>query len=91
MLNIIIVYNDIVQIKKFKDIFKGVLNCEFIDSRTSKGKRKAAKVKSHYAAKLEPFAVILDDNTPIRAFYSEAEDVNDSLIKYFTDYESENS
>ena len=35
-----------------------------------------------YGVKLDPFAVILDDEKPIKAFYTEAEDVIDSLIKY---------
>lgn len=85
MTDIFIVYNDKEQLNRIGDISKYTPNFHFIDSMTKKGKKEAFKLKSHYAARLDPFAVILDGNKPIKAFYSEAEDVIDSLIKYLND------
>ena len=84
MTEVTIVYNEPKQIDEFKD--KHSLKFKFIDSKTTKGKKDALKIKSYYAAKLEPFAVIVDNNKPIRAFYSEAEDV----IKVLSNYLKEN-
>lgn len=84
MINIIIVYNESKQIEEFKNKYS--FKFKFIDSKTNKGKKDALKIKSYYAAKLEPFAVVLDNDKPIRAFYSEAEDV----IKVLSDYLKEN-
>ena len=58
------------------------LDIELINSKSRIGKKKAWKIKNFYGAKLDPFAVILDGEKPIKAFYTEAEDVIDSLIKY---------
>lgn len=84
MTDVIIVYNDPKQIEEFKGIHS--LKFKFIDSKISKSKKEALKVKSHYAARLEPFAVVLDNNKPIKAFYSEAEDV----VKVLSNYLKEN-
>ncbi len=82
MTDVFVVYDDLKQIEKLKDTSRYSLEFHFIDSETKKGKKEAWKIKSHYAAKLNPFAVILDNNKPIKAFYTEAEDVVDSLINY---------
>lgn len=84
MTDVIIVYNEPKQIEEFEN--NQTLKFKFIDSKTTKGKKEAMRVKYHYAARLEPFAVILDNSKPIRAFYSEAEDV----IKALSDYLKEN-
>jgi hypothetical protein len=62
----------------------------FIDSGTYKGKKEAKRFKNQYSAKLEPFIVILDNNKPIKAFYTEAEDVINSLIKYLNNESTSN-
>ncbi len=90
MTDVIVIYNDPKQIEEFKDNTYS-LDFKFIDSKTKKGKKEAFRIKSHYAAKLDPFAVILDNNKPIKAFYSEAEDVIDSLIKYLNNNESKSN
>ena len=82
MTDVFVVYDDLKQIEKLKDTSSYPLEFHFINSETKKGKKEAWKIKSHYAAKLNPFAVILDNNKPIKAFYTEAEDVIDSLINY---------
>lgn len=82
MTDVFIVYSDEKQIRELGDTSKYSLTFHLVDSTTRKGRREALKIKSHYAARLDPFAVILDENKPLKAFYSEAEDVINSLIKY---------
>lgn len=82
--NIIIVYNDKDQLSDLK--IDESFDVEFIDSKYRIDKKKAWKIKNFYGAKLDPFAVILDNNKTIRAFYSEAENVINSLNKYLKNY-----
>ena len=86
MINIIVIYNDKNQLTKIGDTSKYTPIFRFIDSLAKKSKNEAKKIKSYYSARLDPFAVVLEDEKPIRAFYSEAEDVIDSLIKYLNNY-----
>lgn len=85
MVNVTIVYDDLEQIKDFKDTTS--YKFKFIDSKSRKGKKEAWRVKNYYGAKLDPFVVILDNEKPIKAFYSEAEDVINSLTKFIKTYE----
>lgn len=64
------------------------LNFHFINTSTLKGQKEGIKLKSHWAAKLEPFAIVTEDKKVVKAFYSEAEDVIKSLTKYLTEHES---
>ena len=82
MTDIIVVYNDKSQLDRIGDTSKYTPIFRFVDSLAKKSKKEAWRIKSYYGAKLDPFAVILDDKKPIKAFYTEAEDVIDSLIKY---------
>ena len=82
MTDIIVVYNDKSELDRIGDTSKYTPIFHFVDSLAKKGKKEAWSIKSYYGAKLDPFAVILDDKKPIKAFYTEAEDVIDSLIKY---------
>ena len=82
MTDIIVVYSNKSQLDKIGDTSKYTPIFHFVDSLAKKSKKEAWRIKSYYGAKLDPFAVILDDKKPIRAFYTEAEDVIDSLIKY---------
>ena len=82
MMNIIVVYSDKSHLDRIGDTSKYTPIFHFVDSLATKSKKEAWRVKSYYGAKLDPFAVILDDKKPIKAFYTEAEDVIDSLIKY---------
>ena len=88
MIKVILVYAGQEQLDKFGDLSKYPIEFELINSRSSKSNRNAMKIKGYYAARLDPFAVIVDGEKPIKAFYSEAEDVTDSLIKYLDDYEN---
>ena len=82
MTDIIVVYSDKSQLDRIGDTSKYTPIFHFVDSLAKKGKKEAWRIKSYYGAKLDPFAVILDDEKPIKAFYTEAEDVINSLIKY---------
>ena len=82
MTDVIVVYSDKNQLDRIGDTSKYTPIFRFVDSLAKKSKKEAWRIKSYYGAKLDPFAVILDDKKPIRAFYTEAEDVIDSLIKY---------
>lgn len=82
MIDVIVVYSDKNQLDRIGDTSKYTPIFHFVDSLAKKSKKEAWRIKSYYGAKLDPFAVILDDEKPIKAFYTEAEDVIDSLIKY---------
>ena len=82
MTDVIVVYSDKSQLDRIGDTSKYTPIFHFVDSLAKKSKKEAWRIKSYYGAKLDPFAVILDDEKPIKAFYTEAEDVINSLIKY---------
>ena len=82
MTDVIVVYSDKNQLDRIGDTSKYTPIFRFVDSLAKKSKKEAWRIKSYYGAKLDPFAVILDDEKPVRAFHTEAEDVIDSLIKY---------
>lgn len=82
MTDVIVVYSDKNQLDRIGDTSKYTPIFHFVDSLAKKSKKEAWRIKSYYGAKLDPFAVILDGEKPIKAFYTEAEDVIDSLIKY---------
>ena len=82
MTDIVVVYSDKSQLDRIGDTSKYTPIFHFVDSLAKKSKKEAWRIKSYYGAKLDPFAVILDDEKPIKAFYTEAEDVINSLIKY---------
>ena len=81
-MNIIVVYSDKNHLNRIGDTSKYTPIFHFVDSLARKSKKEAWRIKSYYGAKLDPFAVILDNEKPIKAFYTEAEDVIDSLTKY---------
>lgn len=80
---ITIVYSDEAQLKNVRDFIKESLTFTFLDTTTSKGKKKGWALKSHWGAKLDPFVVITEDKIPKKVFYSE-DKINpiDSLIKW---------
>ena len=54
-----------------------------IDMNTVKGRKEGFKLKSHWGAKLNPFAIVYQDDIPVKAFYSESgKDVLDELLNY---------
>lgn len=76
-----ITYNDPVQVESLKEL-KGFT---FIDSLSKKGKKEAWKLKNYWGAKLDPFALVLEEDKPIKAFYSEACNVVESLKQYLNE------
>ncbi len=82
MTEVFIVYNDDKQIEKVKEIHNESLTFHFINTNDGKGKKEGLKLKNYWAAKLEPFAIILQNGKPIKAFYSEYENIIDKLYNY---------
>ncbi len=76
-MDILVVYNSDNQNLEFDSP-----NIRLIDLNTSKGKKEGWKLKNYYGARQDPFAVILDNKKTIKAFYSEAENVVESLVNY---------
>lgn len=54
----------------------------YIDIGTKKGKKEGWAIKNKWGSRSHPFALVVEDDRPIRAFYSEAEDVLTNLKKY---------
>lgn len=80
---ITIVYSDEAQLKNVRDFIKESLTFTFLDTTTSKGKKKGWALKSHWGAKLDPFVVITEDKIPKKVFYSEdKKDPVEEAIKY---------
>ncbi len=81
-MDIFITFSDESQIKELVD-FNTEHTINFIDSNTKKGKRQAWLLKSHWAARLDPFILIKNGDKPIKAFYTEAnKNVVNELINY---------
>lgn len=87
MTDIYIVYNDESQMKEVGELYKDIESpiFHFINAQSLKGKKEAWALKSHWAAKLDPFAIVMDGDKALKAFYSEAEDVVESLKKYLNE------
>lgn len=73
------------QLKKVEDTVKVTSTFHFIDPLSKKGKKEAWALKNYWGAKLDPFAVVMDGDKPIKAFYSESENVIDNLIIYLNE------
>lgn len=55
----------------------------FIDSRTLNGRKEAFQLKGSWGARMDPFAICMEDDKAVKAFYSETgEDVIESLITF---------
>lgn len=76
-----VVYKEQSDVEQLKKILPS--NTKYIDILSKKGKKEGWKLKNYYGAKLDPFAVIIKDNKTIKAFYSEAENIINSLNTYF--------
>lgn len=83
-MDIYVVYNDDSQLERIKQAkLKSNIFFNFADERTRSGLKESWKIKGPLAAKLSPFAAIYEEDKPIKAFYSEADDdVIQSLIDY---------
>lgn len=55
----------------------------FIDSRTLNGRKEAFQLKGSWGARMDPFAICMEGDKAVKAFYSETgEDVIESLITF---------
>lgn len=90
MTDIYIVYNnDRLRSQIENSSIMNSLFFHFIDDRTRKGLKEAYKLKSYWGARLTPFAIIMNGESPIKAFYSESNDCTaNNIINYINQYES---
>lgn len=78
-----ITFNDRKQLEKLDVSKYSDIEFSIYDSLSRKDMKKAQTLKSHWAARLDPFIVVEKNNKVIKAFYSESkDDVIESLIKY---------
>ena len=83
--DVFVVYSDVDQIKRIGGAYtlKSSPTFHFIDSQSNKSKKEAWALKSHWAAKEDPFAICMNGDKAVKAFYSETgEDVIQSLINF---------
>lgn len=83
--DVYVVYDNIKQVKEVEDAYKAMASptFHFISSQSNKTKKEAWALKSHWAAKEDPFALAMDGEKAVKAFYSETgEDVIKSLINF---------
>lgn len=82
MINIYVTYSDTNDLVKINNLSNTISVTSF-NSLSKTDKKKSYTLKSHWAARLDPFAIVYEDDKPIKAFYSEAdENVIDTLIAY---------
>ena len=55
---------------------------DYIDFNTVDGRKEAYQVKSHWAARMNPFVVVQEGEEIIKVFYSESENAITQLINY---------
>ena len=85
--DVFVVYNNEDQIKRIKEVdIPNFPFFTFINENSNKGRKEAFALKGHWGARMTPFALCLNKETPVKAFYSETgEDVIKSLINYLND------
>lgn len=81
--DIYVVINSNDQRERLKEAFKEAsFSLNILDIR-GKEKKKAWALKSHWAAKLDPFAIVMDGDRAVKVFYSETgENIIESLINF---------
>lgn len=91
-----VVYNDNCEnlISNLKEFIKDypLIELEIFHENILKERKKAFGLKSEWGTRLSPFAILIDNENPIKAFYS---DVNEctidnisKVLKSFIPYES---
>lgn len=83
--DVYLVYNDDSQLRKIggTHTLKVSPFFHFIDDRTLEGRKDAFKLKGSWGSRVTPFALCMDGEKAVKAFYSETgEDVIKSLIDY---------
>ena len=73
--------NELLNLKK--EIDDESISFYFIDSMSFKGKKQANRLKHTWGARKDPFAIVIDNNKAIAAFYTESKkDVISELTNY---------
>ena len=82
MTDVYLVYSDLNDRVRFEEAkISSSPFIHYIDADTREGKSQAYKLKSEFGARLNPFAVLYDGDSPIKAYYSEdSKDVVGDLI-----------
>lgn len=83
--DVIVVYNDDSQIRKIGGVYtlKKSPFFTYINESSHKGRKEAFALKGHWGARMTPFAICMDGEKPIKAFYSETgNDIIKELINY---------
>lgn len=80
--DVYLVCSDNLQREKVRDSVRESLAFHFLNPLSKEERKEALALKSYWAARLDPFAIIMDGDKPVKAFYSEANDVINDLIKY---------
>lgn len=81
--DIYLVYSDLNDRKRFEEAdINSSPFVHYIDIETKEGKSKGYKIKSEFGARLNPFAVLYDGESPIKAYYTEdSKNIINDLIK----------
>ena len=59
---------------------------EYVDSNTIKGKKEAYRIKSHWAAKMNPFVIVQENEKILKVFYTESgKNAVQQLINYLNE------
>lgn len=83
MTDVYLVYSDLNDKVRFEEAeISSSPFIHYIDIESKDGKSKGYKLKSEFGARLNPFAVIYEGDSPVKAYYSEdSNDVINDLIK----------
>lgn len=82
-MNITIVHDSYDKIKQIDNIKKDNITFNIIDLTTFKGRKEGRSIMSYWGARLNPFILVKDNETPVTAFYSEdKKNPIEELIKY---------
>lgn len=57
----------------------------YIDYNTTKGRKEAHKIKSHWGAIKNPFILLSEEDKIIKVFYSEKDNAVQQFVKYLND------
>lgn len=89
---VVFVYNDINQVKKIEGALKTSSIFHFIDIKSKSGKKEGWAVKNYWGAKLDPFAIAINGDAPIKAFYTEeGKDVVEEVINFIKQDNEDNT
>lgn len=83
--DVYVVYDNAEQIKRIGGAYavKASPVFHFLDSKADSTKKDAWALKSYWAAKQDPFAIAMNGEKAVKAFYSETgEDVIKSMIDF---------